>query len=55
MLTSAAYIKPGWDSHGVDVNITVRFAKPLRASTIRENAALRNMKHGKRTPLPSGH
>lgn len=39
-LVSAPYLKPGWDSHGVDVEYEVCFRQPLSVETIRSDPTL---------------
>ncbi len=42
-LTSTAYFKPAWESHGVDVVCEYKFDRPLLASQIRSQPTLENM------------
>jgi hypothetical protein len=42
-LTSAAYLKPSWDSHGVDVKYMCRFSQPILATTLTSHSILRSM------------
>lgn len=43
LITSAPYLKSGWDSHGVDVKYETRFAKPILASSLRDDVVLAEM------------
>jgi hypothetical protein len=42
-IASAPYLKPGWDSHGVDVKYEVKFGKPILARSMRDDAVLAAM------------
>lgn len=42
-LTSGAYLKSGWDSHGVDVRCKVRFTKPILAIDLKREPILRDL------------
>jgi hypothetical protein len=42
-LTSAPYIKPDWDAHGVDVRYDYKFERPIRWDDISEDPALSNL------------
>lgn len=42
-LTSTPYLKEGWTSHGVDVRYEIKFAKAIRASSIRDDKTLAEM------------
>lgn len=39
-ITSSPYVKPGWDSHGVDVEYKVRFNTPFLARELRWDPVL---------------
>jgi hypothetical protein len=42
-IASTPYIKPGWDSHGIDVIYKCKFKKPILAHSIREDKELADM------------
>jgi len=42
-IASAPYLKEGWDAHGVDVTYEVTFAKPIRATSFRDDPVLAEM------------
>jgi len=42
-ISSAPYLKAGWDSHGVDVKYDVKFARPILARSLRHDAVLADM------------
>jgi hypothetical protein len=42
-IASAPYLKSGWDAHGVDVAYEVKFAKPIRATSLRDDPVLAEM------------
>ena len=42
-IISTPYIKPGWDSHGVDVIYKCKFKKPIMARSLREDRELSGM------------
>ncbi len=42
-IVSTPYIKPGWDSHGIDVIYKCKFKKPILARSVRENKELADM------------
>lgn len=42
-IASAPYLKSGWDSHGVDIEYKVKFAKPILARTLRDDPVLAEM------------
>jgi hypothetical protein len=42
-LTSKAYLKRNWDSHGVDVAYSVRFNDPFLARDLKNDAYLRTL------------
>ena len=39
-IASAPYLKSGWDAHGVDVTYEVKFSKPIRATSLRNDPVL---------------
>ena len=39
-IASEPYLKPSWDSHGVDVIYKDRFEQPIQASVLRKNPVL---------------
>ena len=42
-LTSAPYLKSGWDSHGVDVRYRGKFDRPILAKSIKDDDSLRDL------------
>lgn len=42
-LTSDPYMKPAWDSHGVDIVYSVRFKEPILVHKLRHHPKLRNL------------
>lgn len=42
-LTSGAYMKSEWDSHGVDVHYNVRFTKPILATDLKKEPSLKDL------------
>src|SRR4051812_48416606 len=42
-LTSGAYLKSDWESHGVDVRYEVRFAKPILATDLKKEPILKDL------------
>lgn len=42
-LISVPYIKEAWQSHGVDIQYKVKFAKPILAKTIRDDSELADL------------
>jgi 5-methylcytosine-specific restriction protein B len=42
-LISECYVKPGWDSHGVDVRCQRRFGRPILATDLRSDPVLSGM------------
>jgi len=43
VLTSPAYVKRNWDSHGVDVEIRARFKEPIPARVVKADLTLRGL------------
>ena len=43
VLTTGAYMKPRWDSHGVDVRVEARFRRPILATAIRNDQHLNTL------------
>jgi EVE domain len=42
-ITSTPYLKSGWDTHGVDLTYEVKFAKPIRTKSLRDDPVLAEM------------
>ena len=42
-LESPPYLKPGWDSHGVDVKYEAKFERPVSSKTLRDDTELSEM------------
>lgn len=43
VLKSSAYIKPNWDTFGVDVEYKVRFKRPILARYVKSDVTLNNL------------
>ena len=42
-ITSEPYIKPEWESHGIDVKYEAKFKRPILAKSIREDPNLASL------------
>jgi predicted RNA-binding protein with PUA-like domain len=43
ILTSSPYVRPSWDSYGVDVRIEAKFKSPIRAKDIKADPMLERL------------